>query len=237
MFEKSWWIIVGGTKRLGLALAQQMAHSHNLVLTSSKTDEADGELSKLSNSTGIRRLHWDANDSRLALKMMTDFEALRGDGICLDGAILVAGTFPFTPLGSWSGANLQQIWQVNLTFPFLVIQSLAPHLLEGSCIQLILDACIHRPYLNRLPYSAAKSGLAALLPGLAQLLAPKIRVVGHAIGTMLPDDASSEGFLQNQTLLKHIGSPEELGRAIAFAADSPSLTGEVLTLDGGWRWA
>jgi NAD(P)-dependent dehydrogenase (short-subunit alcohol dehydrogenase family) len=118
-----------------------------------------------------------------------------------------------------------------------VAQTLAPHLKEGSCLQFLLDTCIHRPMLNRLPYSAAKSGLAALVFGLAQLLAPDIRVVGHAIGTMLPDEESSTGFLQNQTLVKHIGNPEELRRAIEFAASSPSLTGEILTVDGGSRWA
>jgi pteridine reductase len=150
---------------------------------------------------------------------------------------MVAGTFPFAPFGSWSLPDLQKTWQVNLTFPFLVAQALAPHLKEGSCVQFILDTCIHRPRLNRLPYSAAKAGLACLVHGLAQLLAPDIRVVGHAIGTVLPEEGSNPEFLQNLTLLKRLGSPEELCGAIRYADASPSLTGEILTLDGGSRWA
>jgi NAD(P)-dependent dehydrogenase (short-subunit alcohol dehydrogenase family) len=236
MDERAWWIILGGTKRLGLALAQQLAKKYNLVLTSSRTNGVGSTPYKLSSSTDIRQLHWDATDPKLALRMMTDLEALRGDGICLGGAIFVAGIFPHTPFGSWELTELQQTWQVNLSFPFLAAQSLAPHLREGSCMQFILDTCIHRPWLSHLPYSATKLGLTSLVHGLARLLAPNIRVVGHAIGTMLPDDASDEISLKDKTLLKRLGSPEELCSALEFAAASPFMTGEILTLDGGQRW-
>jgi len=237
MDEKTWWIIVGGAKRLGLALARQLAENHGLVLTSSRTPEEGDELSKLSTRANVRRLHWDANDPQLTSIMMTDINALRGEGICLSGAIIVAGVFPFAPIGSWDVSNLQKTWQINLTLPFLAAQSLAPCLKEGSCIQFLLDTCVHRPLLNRLPYSSAKAGMACLVNGLAQLLAPNIRVVGHAIGPMLPEEESNPAFLQNHTLLKRLGSPEEMCKAIEYAASSQFLTGEVLTLDGGWRWA
>jgi pteridine reductase len=239
MDAKNWWIVVGGARRLGLSLARQLAHDHGLVLTSSRVCEQGADPSSpsgLSKNPDVRRLHWDAGDPNLASKMMTDLEALRGEGIHLCGALLVAGTFPFAPFGAWSAPDLQKTWQVNLTFPFLVAQTLAPQLKDGSCVQFILDACIHRPLLNRLPYSAAKVGLASLVHGLAQLLAPGIRVVGHAIGAVLPDEESDPDFLQNLTLLKRLGSPEELCGAIRYADASPSLTGEILTLDGGSRW-
>jgi len=236
MNEKTWRIIVGGVRRLGLALAQSLSENHKLVLTSSQAPEESEEISKLSTRTDVRRLRWDANDPQLISTMMTDIEAMRGDGIQLNGAVIVAGTFPSSPLGSWDVNLLQQIWQINLTFPFLVVQSLAPHLADGSCIQFILDTCIHRPWLNRLPYSSAKSGLASLIHGLAQSLAPNIRVVGHAIGTIMPDVESDPDFLQNQTLLKRLGHPEDLIRAVNYADSSPFLTGEILTLDGGRRW-
>ncbi|MDR2697125.1 MAG: SDR family oxidoreductase [Holophagales bacterium] len=234
--EKTWRIIVGGVRRLGLVLAKSLSENHKLVLTSSQTPERAEEISKLSILTDVRRLRWDANDPQLTSQMMTDLEALRGDGIQLNGAVIAAGTFPSTPLGSWDVNTLQQIWKINLTFPFLAAQSLAPYLTDGSCIQFILDTCIHRPWLNRLPYSSAKSGLASLVYGLAQSLAPNIRVVGHAIGAVLPDAESDPAFLQNQTLLKRLGCPEDLIRAINYADSSPYLTGEILTLDGGRRW-
>lgn len=167
---------------------------------------------------------------------MADLEAVKAAGGCISGAVLLAGTFPEQPLGTWSAGRLEATWRLNLTFPFLCAQALAPHLEDGACLQLLLDTSIHHPWLRRLPYSAAKAGLAALVPGLAQLLAPKVRVVGHALGAILPAEGSDGAFLAERTLLKRIGEPADLCHAVRYAADSPFLTGEILTLDGGRRW-
>lgn len=168
--------------------------------------------------------------------MMADLDRLASDGWVISGAVLLAGTFPEQPFESWTPDGLASTWQVNLSFPFLCAQALAPRLAEGACLQILLDTSIHHPWLRRLPYSAAKAGLAALVPGLAQLLAPKVRVVGHALGTLLPAEGSDASFLASRTLLKRIGDPDDLCRAVRYAASSPFLTGEILTLDGGRRW-
>ena len=90
---------------------------------------------------------------------------------------------------------------------------------------------------KRLPYSAAKTGLAHLVPGLARLLAPRLRVAGHALGVLLPDAGSDATALAERNLLQANGVPEDLLRALHFVAESPYLTGEIITLDGGRRWA
>ena len=169
--------------------------------------------------------------------MMADMQSLGDTGQTLDGAVIAAGTFPESPFGTWDLASLEDVWRVNLTFPLLTAQAISPLLAEGACLQFLLDTAIHRPFLKRLPYSAAKAGLAALVPGLARQLAPRIRVVGHALGTVLPDPGSDPAHLADRNLLKRLGTPEDLVRALRYAADSPYLTGEVLTLDGGRRWA
>ena len=100
-----------------------------------------------------------------------------------------------------------------------------------------MDTAIHRPWLRRLPYSAAKAGLASLVPGLARQLAPDLRVVGHALGAILPAGDAEAAYLADRTLLQRTGDPADLCRAVRYAAESPFLTGEILTLDGGRRWA
>jgi len=113
----------------------------------------------------------------------------------------------------------------------------APHLAEGGSLQFILDTAIHKPFQKRLPYTAGKAGLAALVPGLARALAPRVRVVGHALGTALPGPHDDPGALAARSLLGRVGTPEDLARSLRFAADNPYLTGEIITLDGGTRWA
>ena len=235
--EQGGWLLVGGRRRLGKALAQILAGDGPLVLTSSSTWEDDaGWVAECSQRGLIRTLSWDANDPGMESQMMADLRALQADGIRVKNAVLVAGTFQEQPLGSWEGAALDAFWRVNLSFPLLAAQAIAPILEEGGCLQFLLDTAIHRPWLKRLPYSVAKTGLGALVPGLAQLLAPRVRVVGHALGTVLPDEASDPTFLADRSLLKRIGNPDDVIRSLRFAAASPFLTGEILTLDGGRRW-
>jgi NAD(P)-dependent dehydrogenase (short-subunit alcohol dehydrogenase family) len=230
------WVLVGGRRRLGRALAEDLARDHDLVLTSSGPWDDETWVADLSKRARIRTLRWDAENPELVSRMTADLDALAADGWVLSGAVLLAGTFPKNPLGTWTPDLLEATWRLNLGFPFLCAQALAPRLSQGSCLQILLDTSIHRPWLKRLPYSAAKAGLATLVPGLAQLLAPRVRVVGHALGAVLPAEGSDAAFLAERTLLKRLGDPADLCRAVRFAADSPFLTGEILTQDGGRRW-
>jgi NAD(P)-dependent dehydrogenase (short-subunit alcohol dehydrogenase family) len=234
--DRPCWVLVGGRRRLGRALAEDLARDHDLVLTSSEPWDSETWVEDLSKRTRIETLRWDAEDPEVVSRMMADLGRLESEGRGLAGAVLLAGTFPEQALGTWTPELLAATWRMNLGFPFLCAQALAPSLSEGSCLQILLDTSIHRPWLKRLPYSAAKAGLASLVPGLAQLLAPRVRVVGHALGTLLPAEGSEVAFLAERTLLRRIGEPADLCRAVRFAADSPFLTGETLTQDGGRRW-
>jgi len=219
------WLLAGGRSRLGRALAEHLAPDHDLVLTSSRPWEGEAWAESL----GATRLVWDAADRNLSTRMTADLTDLE-----LDGVVILAGSFPEQPIGSWTMDSLEATWRVNQAFPLLVAQAVAPRLSEGACLQFILDAAMHRPFLKRLPYTAAKAGLGALVPGLARTLAPKVRVVGHALGTALPGDHDDVEALKAATLLRRIGTPDDLARALRYAAESPYLTGQVLTLDGGW---
>ena len=221
------WLLAGGRTRLGRALAELLAPDHDLVLTSSRDWQGESWIAELRTQVGT--LVWDADAPGLEARMAADLEDL-----ALDGAVILAGSFPEQPLGSWTMEGLESTWRINQGFPLLVAQAAAPRMKDGACLQFIVDAAVHKPFLKRLPYTAAKAGLAALVPGLARALAPRLRVVGHALGTALPGPHDDVEALKTATLLGRIGSPEDLVRALRYAAESPYLTGQVLTLDGGW---
>lgn len=225
------WLLAGGRTRLGRALAERLAPDLDLVLTSSGGWEGEAWIQALAaaHGTHVTTRVWDAQAPDLEARMEADLRGLE-----LDGAVVLAGSFPEQLLGSWTMAGLEATWRLNQAFPLLVAQAVAPRLRDGACLQFIVDAALHRPFLKRLPYSAAKAGLAAVIPGLARVLAPRVRVVGHALGTALPGDHDDVEALQAATLLDRLGTPDDLLRALRYAADSPYLTGQVLTLDGGW---
>ena len=221
------WLLAGGRTRLGRALAEALAPDHDLVLTSSRDWHGEEWIAGLGTQVGT--LVWDAAAPGLEARMVDDLS-----GLHLDGVVILAGSFPEQPLGSWTMAGLEETWRINQGFPLLVAQAAAPRMADGACLQFIVDAAIHHPFLKRLPYTAAKAGLAALVPGLARALAPKVRVVGHALGTALPGPQDDVGALKAATLLGRIGTPADLARALRYAAENPYLTGQILTLDGGW---
>ena len=88
-------------------------------------------------------------------------------------------------------------------------------------------------------YSIAKAGLAGLTRSLARELAPEIRVNGVAPGPILwpEDDAFDEVSRQrivSHTLLKRVGEPDDLARAVYyFIAEAPYVTGQIIAVDGG----
>ncbi len=225
--QRSKWLLVGGRTRLGRALAEALAPDHDLVLTSSRSWEDEAWVQAL--KTHVTTLVWDAESPGLETRMAEDLKDLT-----LDGAVMLAGSFPEQPLGTWTMATMESTWRINQAFPLLTAQAAAPRMADGACLQFIVDAAIHHPFLKRLPYTAAKAGLAALVPGLARALAPRLRVVGHALGTALPGPQDDVKALKAATLLGRIGTPEDLARALRYAAASPYLTGQILTLDGGW---
>jgi len=236
--ERPWWIVVGGRTRLGRCVAEDLAADHNLVVTTSRPEPPEsGGTASLSTRTPARILRWDAADTRLVPRMMADLAQLGAEGIRFRGALIAAGSFPRQPFGSWDPESLAATWELNLTFPLLAAQALAPHFEDGGSLQLLLDTALHRPFQDYLPYSAAKAALGALVPGLARAFAPRIRVAGHALGVVMPEADCDADHLAQRTLMQRNGSPEDLIRAVRYIADSPYVTGEILTLDGGRRWA
>ncbi len=137
-------------------------------------------------------------------------------------------------------------WQAhmgaNLRAPFLLSQSLAKHLPEErrGLIVNMLDQRVINPGPTFISYGASKSGLWALTRALALALAPRIRVNGIGPGFMLPDtDGDPELFRRRvkRQPLQRGGSLEEVAAAVAFFVEAPSVTGQMIALDGGQHLA
>ena len=75
---------------------------------------------------------------------------------------------------------------------------------------------------------------------MAQALAPAIRVNAIAPGPVLRSiHQSQEDFNteQGSTLLGHGASPEEIAAAVRFLLETPSITGQMISVDGGQHLA
>lgn len=127
---------------------------------------------------------------------------------------------------------------INLTGPFLMIQAVAPHMLrqKSGLIVNITDLSAYQTWAGYAHHSASKAGLVALTRVTAAELAPDIRVNAIAPGTVLLPDNAAEAKVQwavENSLLKRIGTPEDVAHTVIFLAQSDFVTGAVYFVDGG----
>ncbi|AIL66107.1 3-oxoacyl-[acyl-carrier-protein] reductase FabG [Rickettsiales bacterium Ac37b] len=135
-----------------------------------------------------------------------------------------------------------EIWHqnmsVNLRAPFLLMKDFKEQLLEqrGNIIN-ILDYCVTKlPVGKFLSYSLSKNALWELTKLFAIEFAPQIRVNALGPGSIMRGiRQSEENFTASRihSPLNNAGSIEDIYNAIKFILTTPSITGELINIDGG----
>ena len=159
----------------------------------------------------------------------------------LDVLINNASSFFPTNLGEIDEKAWEDLVGTNLKAPLFLSQAAAPQIRKnrGSIINIV-DIHADKPLKNYLVYTTAKGGLVALTKSLAREIGPEARANAVAPGAILwPEDevwadALSRQRIINQTLLKRVGEPDDIAKAVVFlVADAPYVTGQVIAVDGG----
>ncbi len=134
-------------------------------------------------------------------------------------------------------------WQrhmaINLRAPLVLTQGLAAQLPEGLDEANVINL-IDQRVLNLTPhytsYTVSKAGLWALTRHLALALAPRVRVNAIGPGIVLPPPGSDAGAIDAMCQampLQRSGAVDEICASVRFILATPSLTGQMITLDGG----
>jgi 3-oxoacyl-[acyl-carrier protein] reductase len=140
----------------------------------------------------------------------------------------------------------RQVLDLNLSSVFFVSQAAAPSMIErkrGAIVNVSSVAAHNGGGPGSLAYSAAKGGLISLTKAMAKELAPK----GVRVNCVSPGLIGQTGFhdrltppdvfaaVEKTVPLGRAGTPEEVGRVIAFLAGPGSayLVGETVEVNGG----
>lgn len=235
-------LITGGARRVGAAICRRLhaAGASLLVHYRSSAIEARALQVELDaqRADGVALLQADLLKVSNAAELVKG--ALKRFGR-LDALINNASSFYPTPVGEISEKAWDDLVGTNLKAPLFLAQAAAAELRKNhGCIVNIVDIHAELPMRNHAVYTAAKGGLLALTRALARDLGPEVRVNGISPGTILwpEDDAWKDEVARqrviNQTVLKRIGEPDDIARAVEFlVAESPFITGQVLAVDGG----
>ena len=231
-------LVTGGAKRIGRHIALSLAGRgcHVAITYNTSKREAQETLRMIrrkgSRGLALRADQRDPDEVRQAVKeLLAHFRRV-------DILINNASSFYPTPWDRATEGEWEDLIQANLAGPWRFCQAVAPVMRRQRSGQIInlVDSAAFRPWADYLPYCAAKGGLVTLTWGLARALAPHVQVNGIAPGPILfppGTSAAARRAALEKTLLKRVGSPEEIVRAALFLLGSDFVTGVILPVDGG----
>jgi 3-oxoacyl-[acyl-carrier protein] reductase len=149
-----------------------------------------------------------------------------------------AGISQLKPFAELNEADWDQILDINLKSAFLVTQRVLPGMRSrrwGRIINLSSVAAQTGGVIGP-HYAASKAGLIGLTHSYATLLA-KEGITANAIAPalILTDMITSNPNASTERIpVGFFGSPDEIGRAAVLLAESDFMTGQTVSVNGGW---
>lgn len=235
-------LITGAGRRIGRAIAVDFGRRHWAVAVHHNRAQAEAAavVEEIA-AAGGRAVAIAADLSR------EDQAAALVDRVCaalgpLGCLVNNASRFDVDSPESATRESWEAHMEVNLRAPFTLTQAFAAQLPEdtrGDVINLI-DQRVWSltPYFTS--YTVSKAGLWTLTRTMALALAPKVRVNAIGPGPTLPSERQTpERFAQQcrAVPLGHGASLDEICRTVRFILAAPSLTGQMIALDGGQHLA
>jgi NAD(P)-dependent dehydrogenase (short-subunit alcohol dehydrogenase family) len=239
MNDRGWALVTGAARRIGRALALASAEVGYDVIVHYRASADDAEET----ARQVRALGRSAHTAGMDL---TD----RGVGERLlatapgPATLLVncASVFEDDRIDTLTEEGLMGALAANLRAPVLIAQAFAAALPAGrdGLIVNVIDQRVWRLTPQFFSYTLSKAALWAATQTLAQALAPRIRVNAIGPGPTLasayqaPADFTAEAAA---VPLGHGASPREIGEALRYLIGAPSVTGQMIAVDGGQHLA
>lgn len=237
-------LITGAARRIGRAIAIHMGKAGwHVAVHYNSSEEAAGETVDQIRSNGGKAiaLQADLEDLDATRALLPACAKALAPPRCL---INNASLFEHDDISTLDEEGFHRHMRVNLRAPVFLAQTFAANLPDGEngIIINILDQRVWKLTPEYFSYTLSKSALWTATQTLAQGLAPKVRVNAIGPGPTLPNSRQSKEAFERQqktTILRHGAKPAEICDAVRFILDAPSMTGQMIALDGGqhlaWR--
>ncbi|GAA1134803.1 SDR family oxidoreductase [Nocardioides aquiterrae] len=238
-------IVTGAGRGLGAATAVALAEAGADVLISARTERQLERVAEQVRATGRRCLVVPADlsdlDAVAGLAQAAYDEFGRLDTVVNN----VGGTFP-TEFLKTSNEFLNEAFSFNVTTAHALTRAAVPLMLKDSdkqksvvTISSMMGRTADRGFIA---YGTAKAALAHWTRMAAQDLAPRIRVNGIYVGSIMTSaleyvagQPELMSQLETKTPLGRVGEPEDIAAGVLYLA-SPAgqyVTGKLLEIDGG----
>jgi NAD(P)-dependent dehydrogenase (short-subunit alcohol dehydrogenase family) len=231
-------LVTGGARRIGRAIADDLSRNGWAVAIHCHNSRAEAEM--LANEISARGakaavIVSDLADPARARAIVREAQSALGPLTLL---VNNASVFDVDGIGQLDAALWHRQMTINLATPVFLADAFAaalPSGVEGNVINII-DQRVWKPTPHYMSYQLSKSGLLTATRTLAQALAPRIRVNAIGPGPTLPSPRQDQRDFDRQAAaipLKRATDLADFGRTIRFLVATPSITGQMIALDGG----
>jgi NAD(P)-dependent dehydrogenase (short-subunit alcohol dehydrogenase family) len=235
-------LVTGGAKRIGAAIVRDLArHDFAVAIHAHQSmDEAQALAVEIEAAGGRAAVvAGDLTDRNACSSLIEQASAAIGPiGLVVNNASL----FLDDSIGDFDADKLDRHIAIHVTAPSILIQHFAAELPQthAGLVVNIIDQRVWAPNPRFYSYTLSKAALWMATQTLAQALAPRIRV--NALGpgpTFKSTRQTPEDFAaQIRGLILEAGPQlDEFGRSIRFLFDTPSITGQMIAIDGGQHLA
>ena len=231
-------LITGAAHRIGRTIAMDLA-AHGFGVAVHYNASADGaqEVVQAITDEGGRAVAVQAelaDEEQVKRLIPTATKALGPLTVLVNNASL----FENDTVNDATRESWDKHLDVNLRAPFVLSQMFAEQLPEdqdGNIINL-LDQRVWNLTPFFMSYTVSKAGLWTLTQTLAMALAPQIRVNAVGPGPTIRNERQSEEDFARQlgeTPLERRVMPQDIADAVRFIINAPSMTGQMIAMDGG----
>lgn len=245
-------LVTGGARRLGRAITLYLARRGLDVAIHYQSADTEAQAT----AAEARALGVRAEIFRADLLDLDQSEALIDRAHAALGPLSVlvnnASIFEYDNIATATRESWDRHMGSNLRAPFSLTQAFARQAppadrsggepVARSLVVNMIDQRVLKPTPEFMTYSLAKAGLWWLTRTSAQALAPDIRVNAIGPGPTLQGIRQSDSHFNNQraaTILQRGAGPEDVCAALGYLMDAPSVTGQLICVDGGqhlaWR--
>lgn len=222
------YLIIGGSKGIGLAIVQKLA-LHNNVLVGSRTHE------QLQGLLNVNYFHYDVtSEAKPSFDLPEE----------LHGLVYCAGSINLKPFYRLSEEDFIYDLKINLLGAVKVIQYALPALKNSGngSVVLFSTVAVQTGMGFHASIASAKGAIEGLTRSLAAEFAPLVRV--NCIAPSLTNTLLAEKLLNTPEKLEtsnkrhplgKIGQPDDIASVAEFLLSDNAnwITGQVLHVDGG----
>lgn len=225
-------LVTGGAVRIGRAICTAFANAGaKVIIHYNKSGKEAAELLEIlgGEKAGHRTVKCELSDLAAAAGLI---QSLGKTDILVNNASI----FIPCPLSSEKLPDAKKQMDINFRAPLILMRKFMEAKIKEGCIINLLDQRIAKTSPNDGSYTLSKKALAEATSTAALEWAPRIRVNGVAPGAILPPRGMEKSKMKIQismTPMKKAPSPGEVAKACIFLAESDSITGQIIYVDGG----